>query len=136
MTTARGTGAGWRYLVLQVPGWALVALVIVAVTLSFGVPWWVGALVLAVFIGKDLLLYPVMRATFERTPSPVRPIGARGVAVEPLRPTGLIRVGGELWTAHASVQTVETGRAVVVRGARGLTLLVDPAYGPRERSGE
>ena len=119
--------AAWRYLALQIPGWLLAGLVVVGLVVWAGVPAWIAALVLAGFIGKDLLLYPVIRATFARAPTPPRPIGARGVAVEPLRPTGLIRVNGELWTARAATRPLDARTPVVVRGARGLTLFVDAA---------
>lgn len=52
-------------------------------------------------------------------------IGARAVAVEPLAPRGLVRVGGELWTAVAE-GAVGPGEEVEITGLEGLTLRVRP----------
>lgn len=53
-------------------------------------------------------------------------VGARGVAVGRLSPTGQVRLGDELWNA-ASEADVEVGASVVVTGVEGLTLRVRPA---------
>jgi hypothetical protein len=52
--------------------------------------------VLVLYVGKDLLLYPAMRAVF-RPPAPSVPLGARGKAIDRLAPSGYVRVNGVLW---------------------------------------
>jgi membrane-bound serine protease (ClpP class) len=54
-------------------------------------------------------------------------VGARGVVVERLAPTGRVRVAGETWNAIAD-GTLELGAAVVVVELKGLTLRVRPAH--------
>ncbi len=53
-------------------------------------------------------------------------VGAKGVAMERLAPTGQVRLSGELWNA-VSDAVVEMGSEVVVTGVEGLTLRVRPA---------
>ncbi len=51
--------------------------------------------------------------------------GQRGVAVERLAPSGMVRVGGELWRAMAE-QVIEVGSEVEITGVDRLTLRVRP----------
>ena len=52
-------------------------------------------------------------------------IGARGVALGEIRPTGQVRVRGEIWAAR-SADPVSPGEAVRVTQRDGLTLAVEP----------
>lgn len=54
-------------------------------------------------------------------------IGRRGVAREPLNPTGLVFVDGELWTATVASGVVPKGEEIEVIGVEGLHLRVKPA---------
>ena len=51
-------------------------------------------------------------------------VGQKAVAVTRLRPSGQVRVAGELWAAR-SESGAEPGDEVVVRAVDGLTLSVD-----------
>ncbi len=51
-------------------------------------------------------------------------IGLTAVVVTPCRPVGQVRVAGELWAARSSAGA-DPGAEVVVRGVKGLTLLVE-----------
>jgi membrane-bound serine protease (ClpP class) len=53
-------------------------------------------------------------------------VGATGVAVGDLWPTGQVKVNGEIWQARCEVGC-DTGTAVVVRSVEGLTLVVEAA---------
>jgi membrane protein implicated in regulation of membrane protease activity len=108
----------------------MAALVLLSVHLVFGLPTWLAIVALALYIGKDLALYPAMRQVFQ-APPPARPIGQRAEAVERLAPGGYVRVNGELWKARARGGEVAAGDAVVVRDAEGLTLIVES---PERRS--
>lgn len=116
-----------QYLLWQLPGWTLVALVLTALNALAGLPGWAVAVGLALVVVKDVLLFPVIRQTWR----PSRPahglLGARGRTVEPLAPAGYVRVNGELWRARTrdGGPPIPCGRDVVIRGARGLTLVVD-----------
>jgi membrane protein implicated in regulation of membrane protease activity len=53
-------------------------------------------------------------------------IGMRAEVVSPCRPTGQVRVNGELWEATCE-EGAGVGDVVIVRGIDGLTLLIDLA---------
>jgi membrane protein implicated in regulation of membrane protease activity len=53
-------------------------------------------------------------------------IGALGYAVTECRPTGTVRIQGEVWQAHCDAG-IAAGQRVRVHGRDGLTLLVEPA---------
>lgn len=100
-TTNQGAGSTLlRYLLWQIPGWLLTGVMLVAIVAVTGLSWWIVPAVLVLFVARDVALYPAMRAVF-RPASPTRPIGARGIAVADLRPTGMVRVQGELWRARS-----------------------------------
>jgi membrane protein implicated in regulation of membrane protease activity len=124
----RGPGELTRYLLGQVVGWAVAALLLAWLVRGVGLPGWLW-LVLAVFVVKDLALLPAMRRAWgpPRT-GPATLIGARGSAVEPLAPSGQVRVGAELWAAELAhpETTVPAGQPVIVRARRGIVLVVDP----------
>jgi membrane protein implicated in regulation of membrane protease activity len=113
-----------QYLAWQVPGWVIAALALLSMHVVFGLPTWLAVVALALYIGKDLALYPAMRQVFRAAP-PARPIGQRAEAVERLAPEGYIRVNGELWKARSRGGDVAAGDAVVIRDADGLTLIVE-----------
>jgi membrane-bound ClpP family serine protease len=82
---------------------------------------------------KDAILFPfVWRAyDWDRSGRADSMDGLRGRAVEPLAPSGYVRVRGELWRAEVSGGRlpVEAGQTVLIRGSRGLTLLVEADLG-------
>lgn len=53
-------------------------------------------------------------------------IGQRAEVVSPCRPTGQVRINGELWEATCA-HGIDAGEQAIVRGLEGLTLIVDPA---------
>jgi membrane-bound ClpP family serine protease len=117
-----------KYLLWQIPGWLMVGGGLWIVAAAMDLAWWVVPAGIAVLVARDVALYPAMRVVF-RAASPTRPIGARGVAVDDLRPAGLVRVRGELWQAHAIGDHVAAREEVVVMDAHGLTLVVRRASG-------
>jgi membrane-bound serine protease (ClpP class) len=73
----------------------------------------------------------VLRAAIRARRQPVKTgaqtiIGADGVVVTPLEPTGSVRVRGQQWTAHTAGGPVPAGAAVKVVDRDGLTLEVSP----------
>jgi membrane protein implicated in regulation of membrane protease activity len=122
-----------RYAVLQLPAQALVVL-----TLLLGRPWvdlpsWFFWGFIICWVLKDVILFPFVWRAYDgdRSGRGDSMDGLRGTAVEPLAPSGYVRVRGELWRAEMTggrVQ-VEAGEAVLVRGTRGLTLLVEAEEG-------
>jgi membrane protein implicated in regulation of membrane protease activity len=117
-----------KYLLLQVPGWILGAVVLVAVWNWAGLPAWIAVLVFILLVAKDFAIYPFVRSSFRvnhRT-GMGQLIGARGTTREGLNPNGYVRVGGELWRAETEpgLPAVPAGGTVRVRKTRGLTLIV------------
>jgi membrane protein implicated in regulation of membrane protease activity len=115
------------YLLWQIPGWLAVAALAMVVQGIATVPWWAVSLFVGAWIAKDLLMYRVLRPALRPPRSPTH-VGAQGETLEGLSPSGYVRVGGELWRAEArDGRTIAAGVPVVVRGARGLLLLVEEA---------
>lgn len=111
------------YLVVQLPGWTLAAVVIAIVSRWTSLPVWMGVAVFGLWVVKDLLLYPAMRRFYRPEPAERRIVGQRGTAVTPIGPRGFVRVQGELWQARSD-QPISQGATIVVRDVEGLTLLV------------
>jgi membrane protein implicated in regulation of membrane protease activity len=113
---------------IQLPGWILLALLLVALHQWLAVPAWVGAAALVVWLVKDAALYPLVREAYRPNHEAAsrRMIGARGVAAERIDPVGFVRLGAELWRARTESGrgVVEAGDTVEVREVEGLTLYV------------
>jgi membrane-bound ClpP family serine protease len=77
---------------------------------------------------KDIALFPFVWSAYDKGSAEATRsmIGARGLAMSPLSPTGYIRVQGELWRAEAMGKgpPIGKGRRVVVRGISELKLIV------------
>lgn len=116
------------YLAWQAPSWIAVVAALLLLRWLADLPVWIVAVGVAAVVVKDLAMYRVLRPMLQ--PPRARLVGARGRAVEPLAPTGYVRVEGELWRAEAAGAPIAAGTDVVVCEANGLTLRVEPA-GPR-----
>lgn len=114
------------YVLAHLAGWTL-ALLVVWVLAALGVlSVWVGALLAATMVAKDVLSYRAMRRYYTPEPAERRLVDQRAVAVTPLSPRGLVRVRGELWQACiSSGEGVPAGALVRVRDVQGLLLIVD-----------
>ena len=79
---------------------------------------------------KDYALYPMLRSAYEADYRRriEHLIGAAGTTVEPLDPTGYVRVRGELWRARPERGAGRPGQGcpVEVTGTEGTTLVVTP----------
>jgi membrane-bound serine protease (ClpP class) len=90
-------------------------------------PWnVVGALGSLAFLGVEVV-YWQRRLRHQKVETGVEQLlGATGETTERLAPSGQIRVLGELWEAHSSLE-IAPGTKVRVIGVNGLTLEVEPA---------
>jgi len=117
-----------RYALLQIPGAILVGVALYLVWDTTELPGWAGVLFFLFWIGKDAVLYPLMRRAYEPGEASATRllIGMRGTARSPLAPDGQVRVQGEIWRARAieGEPPIAQGTEVVVRGADRFTLLV------------
>jgi membrane-bound serine protease (ClpP class) len=116
-----------KYVLYQVPG-LLVALVAAAALVRFElVAPPVAVLLVAAWVAKDALLFPLVRAAYhdDARDGLARLVGETGVVVEALAPLGWVRIGGELWRAEAGTE-VAAGERVTVTGFDGYLLAVRP----------
>jgi membrane protein implicated in regulation of membrane protease activity len=117
-----------KYILLQIPGWVLMALFLIGLLNWIALPLWAAGVLFVVWVVKDFILYPFVRTAYEsniKTGSE-QLIGAQGIAHERLAPHGYIQVHGELWQAMAEPKDkpIASGTLVCVRAAQGLTLIV------------
>jgi membrane protein implicated in regulation of membrane protease activity len=135
--TSAPHGLAWvvgKYVLLQVPGWFLAAGLLTA-----GVRWWelsprLALALFAVWILKDVLLFPLLRVAYEShggVGGADALVGARGVATVDLDSAGYVRVGPELWRAELAEGSgpIRRGARVRVRAVRGLTLEIEAEPG-------
>jgi membrane-bound ClpP family serine protease len=110
------------------PGWALAALVAVALHEWAGLSPVGCAVLAAAWIVKDFVIYPWVRDAYAgEGPSPKESLlDSIGVVVKPLRPVGIVRLGSELWRAEpvAEGREIPRGHYVRVEEVSGLTLRV------------
>lgn len=120
--------AAKRYILLQLPGAVLLVFALILARRWIDIPTWLFWGLIVLWVGKDVVLFPFVRKAYEVQEDINPMVGARGVAVEKLAPSGFIRIEGELWKAEAAegLLAIEPGDAVKVRDARGLTLIVEP----------
>jgi membrane protein implicated in regulation of membrane protease activity len=120
-----------RYWLLQLPALALLVLILIFAQRWVDLPAWIFWGALVIWVVKDAVLYPfVWRAyDWDRSEGSNYMVGAKGIAKEPLAPSGYVRARGELWKAELAEghQPVEEGDPVQVQKIRGLTLIVEPA---------
>ena len=114
------------YVLAHLPGWTAAAVITWALVALAVLPVWVGVLLAAAVVAKDVASYRTMRRYYTPEPSERRLVGQGGVAVTPLSPQGMVRVRGELWQARiVSAVCVAEGAVVRVRDVQGLLLIVE-----------
>lgn len=132
----RQTARGWsarvvvRYGLLQLPGLALLVLFLTLVRRWFDIPAWLVWGFLVLWVTKDVILFPLVWRSYDRgrPGDKNRMLGAHGIARDRLAPSGYVLVHGELWQAEVTEGSapIERGEGMFVRGARGLSLIVQP----------
>lgn len=119
-----------RYTLLQLPGFAFLVLLYILVEQIVDLPAYSAWAVFGLWVLKDIMLFPFVGRYYNPGYNRDRfsMIGRQGVVDKPLNPTGTVRIRGELWKAEVldAGDSVDTGKKVVVRNLRGLTLQVTP----------
>jgi membrane-bound ClpP family serine protease len=123
-----------RYLAFEAPSWIVLLVVLVLLVRLWELPVWVAALGLALWIVKDLVLFPVLRVAYEPaggSGGAENLIGALGQVTAALAPEGWVRIGAERWRARvpSGLAPVPPGAAVRVTAVEGLLLVVEPVDG-------
>ena len=117
-----------RYVLLQLPGLALLVLILVFVQSWVDLSAWVVWGFITIWVVKDAILFPFVRRAYDwdRPQGANSMVGARGIAKERLAPSGYVQIRGELWKAALMEGSppLEKGERVRVEGAFGLRLAV------------
>jgi membrane protein implicated in regulation of membrane protease activity len=117
-----------RYLIFQIPGWAIGAVIALGLVHWNVIPSWVAVLGFFGLVLKDLAFYPLLRSAYETTvkSGSAALIGKKGTAQDDLSPEGYIRINLELWRAVADPRdpTIASGTEVEVLAAEGMKLIV------------
>ena len=126
-----------RYLLFQILGWAILALVLYVLVHKTEVPRWAAMGLFILWVIKDLAMFPLVRSGYEgnaKTGAETL-IGSRGRVQEPLTPEGYVKINGELWKARTESpdQLLARDTPVRVRGARGLTLIVEAEKNDKQK---
>ena len=125
-----------KYWAIQLPSTVLAVAILLLAGAHLEWPQWIVWTLAAAWVAKDAILYPFVWRAYEPSdpaalPYPIK--GARGIAIDRIDPSGLVRVWGELWRAELSrgARGIEEGEAVQVNARHGLTLLVEPGKNGR-----
>jgi membrane protein implicated in regulation of membrane protease activity len=117
-----------KYLLLEGPGWVLAVLVGVLLHEWAGLSATFVVTLLAVWVGKDIVLYPWLKDALsgDVASEADKLLGRTGVVETDLDPVGVVRLGAELWRARPGERetAIPEGRSVRVTAVRGLTLMV------------
>lgn len=123
-----------RYWLLQIPGWILLIVVLLAANERFDLPAWMGLLIFLLWVVKDAVLYPILKTGYESAPptGTQRLVGLAGIAKQDLNPEGYVLVNSELWKAQADSadDLIRAGEEVRVKSAEGMLLTVSRLTGP------
>jgi membrane-bound ClpP family serine protease len=121
-----------RYLAFEAPSWLALAAVLWLLVRVWELSTSTAALVLALWVLKDLALFPVLRVAYEPSGGSggaENLLGALGTVSAELAPEGWVRIGAERWRARAAREhaPLAVGAAVRVTAVEGLLLRVEPA---------
>lgn len=121
-----------RYVLFQSPGWLVVGGLAVAGVEWAAVPPWIAALCFAAWFAKDAVLFPFVRAAYERHGPTHGEVGQYGVAEEAIDPEGWVRIGAERWRARLApgAPVVPACTPIRVVAVEGLLLRVEAAPPP------
>ncbi len=116
-----------RYVVLQLPGWAVAAALLVWLWPATGLGPLAGFGAFALWVAKDFAIFPLIRVGYEPGKTGVeRLIGLEAIVSHAISPVGHVRLQGERWRAELAPGElpIPEGAIVEIRSASGLTLSV------------
>ena len=117
-----------RYLLFQIPGWVLAAIIVICLHRWVNLPLWAISGMFLLVVLKDLILYPFLRIAYSSTAKTgvEQLIGESGIAWQNIDPQGYVQVRGELWHAELApgTQPIPQGSRVRVQSAQGTMLVV------------
>jgi membrane protein implicated in regulation of membrane protease activity len=117
-----------RYLLFQVPGWVIAAIILLGLIYWIGLPLWIAVGAFLLWVIKDFVLYPFLKVAYETggKNGVDHLVGLLGLARERIDPRGYVHVRGELWRAETEPGDgpILAGSRVRVRARDGMTLIV------------
>jgi membrane protein implicated in regulation of membrane protease activity len=128
MTQSRPTfRTAGKYALCQLPGVLLAGGVLFALVSWSGFPEWLAWLLLALWVLKDMALFPLVWSSYSAEPISMPMVGKVGEVRDVLDPSGYVRIGEEYWKAEIAPGSgpFRPGDRVRVREQRGLTLVVE-----------
>jgi membrane protein implicated in regulation of membrane protease activity len=118
-----------RYALLQIPGIALLAIILIVIQQWVELPAWFTWGIIFIWVVKDVALFPLVWRAYDLDHAGAANsiVGLQGIVQERLSPSGSVRVRGELWQARAMRDGVpiEKGEVILIREIHGLTLFVE-----------
>ena len=89
-------------------------------------PLWGLILLMLALAAYNVVTYRMGSRALRKKPVPglLDLVGSKGRAVSRLNPSGVIRIGGEVWQASSDSDTIDVGEEVVVVEQEGLKLVV------------
>lgn len=119
-----------RYILVQIPGWFAISLLLVWCVALQWLSISVAISLMAIWIIKDALLYPLCRIAFQTGP----PTGAKALVgkkaevVTTLSPDGQVKIDGERWQAtSADGETINAGQLIRIIDSDEMKLIVKTA---------
>jgi membrane protein implicated in regulation of membrane protease activity len=115
-----------KYTLLQIPAIVLIILVLLFLQQWTDIPIYVVWGIPLLWALKDIILFPLTWRAYEsrsrHDPHPM--VGRLGIAQQSLKPSGYVRVNGELWLAEivGEQESIEKGEKIRVREVNGLKL--------------
>jgi membrane protein implicated in regulation of membrane protease activity len=123
-------GIAFKYFLLQVPSLILLAAILWWARKWFGLPGSLVWLILLIWVGKDVLLFPLLWRYYDskQLSDHFEMVGRQGIALNDLNPEGYVKINAERWKAVNSDAdaAVTAGDKVYVKAVNGLTLEVGP----------
>jgi membrane protein implicated in regulation of membrane protease activity len=120
-----------RYALLQIPELLLIIIGLHLVQIWIDLADWLFWVIILVMVIKDIILFPFLWPAYDWDNPKNRNslLGVTGIARERLTPNGYIFINGELWMAKSANEgtIIEKDEEVIVTGAQGLTLYVQPS---------
>jgi membrane-bound ClpP family serine protease len=117
-----------RYIGFQLPSWGIASMIALGLDMWTSIPRMMIGLPLILYVMKDFLIYPYVRAAYENRPHDAGEsvVGAPARVLVTLDPDGWVQIGSERWRARQAEggPVLEVGARVQVSALQGHTVLV------------
>ena len=119
-----------KYSLFQLPELVIVVLGLLAIRYCFELSDWIFWAIIVGWVGKDIVLYPFVRKSYDDTHQAYSYslVGKLGVVHRKLSPSGMVRIKNELWQAvlKGDGPALAEGSKIKVVDQQDMLLLVEP----------